>query len=266
MIITTIIENITYGKNLLAQHGLSIFIGLGDYKILFDTGQDSSFIKNAKLLNIDLSSINAVIISHGHYDHAGGLKYFCKINPKTKIYLKETFFIPKYNKDNNFIGIKYNKHLYDNRIKIINGLTEIYKNFFIVSDIKIKNQFDTHFEGMKIKKGNRYLEDKFDDELFLVIKKDNKINIVTGCSHRGITNIVETAMNLFNLPINLLLGGFHFKNCDDKDVEIILKDLLKYDIGKIGVCHCTGVEKYPIIKNFFKDRAFYNFTGQSLNI
>ncbi len=266
MKITVLIENTVFSKNLTAEHGLSLLIEMDGKKILFDTGQDGNFIKNAENLGIDMSQVDRVIISHGHYDHAGGLEPFCRINQKASIYIKEGFFTPKYKNKEEFIGIKNDKALFSHRIRFVKDVTEIYPGFFVIPNIDIKNVWDTHFTNMFIKDSSGFLEDTFTDEQFIVIIRDKKMNIISGCSHRGISNIIQSARTVFQIPIDLVLGGFHLKDADNDLTGKLISELLKYNIGKIGVCHCTGIEKYAIMKESLKDKVFYNFTGNTIEI
>ncbi|MEJ5284860.1 MAG: MBL fold metallo-hydrolase [Brevinematia bacterium] len=261
MRITTLIENTVYQSGLIAEHGLSIYIE-GEKRILFDTGQSDDFIKNATMLGINLEKIDTVIISHGHYDHAGGLKHFCNINSKAKIYVKEGFFTPKYRDRQKFIGIE---NIFPQRIIFVKNKTELFSDIFIIPEIKIENNWDTHFEGMFIKTAIGFEVDEFNDELFLVIKKDGKINIISGCSHRGITNIILSAKKEFENPINLVLGGFHTKGWNKERMEKLINNLQNFEINSIGCCHCTGIENYALIKEVFKEKAFYNSTGNIID-
>ncbi len=235
-------------------------------KILFDTGQGGYLIKNAQNLGIDLSQVESVIISHGHYDHAGGLETFCRINRKAPLYIKEGFFVPKYKNKEEFIGIKNDMALFGHRTRFVKDNTEIGPGIFVIPKIDIKNAWDTHFTNMFIKDSNGFLEDTFTDELFIVIISDNKMNIISGSSHRGISNIILSAMAVFQIPINLVLGGFHTKDADNNLTIGLISELLKYNIDKIGVCHCTGIEKYAIMKESLKSKVFYNFTGNMFEI
>jgi len=266
MKIITLIENLAYKKGLAAEHGLSLYIEGKHKKILFDTGQTGSFIRNAKELGIDIEDIDALIISHGHYDHTGGLYPFLEKNTKATVYAKKSLFTPKYHGQSRFIGELYKETPLSNRLVYLETITEIDNDIFIIPDIPIFNSLDTHFQNFFIKSGNEYFPDQFDDELFIVIKKDEKINIVTACSHRGITNMCTAAVEHFKCQVGLITGGFHMKECPDGQYKFISGYLQKLNPQAIGVCHCTGVDKYADMKKELNTKVFYNFTGNEVII
>ena len=213
MKIITLIENLVYQQGLFAEHGLSIYIETENRKILFDTGQTGLFLQNAGTLGISMEDIDCLVLSHGHYDHTGGLYPFLKINSKAKVYVKKDIFTPKYSGQSRFIGTPMNEVLLNNRLVFVESITEIADDIFIMPDIQIHNSIDTHFKGLNKEVGNELVPDEFEDELFIVIKQNEQLNIVTACAHRGITNICTTATEHFKLPIGLILGGFHMKDC-----------------------------------------------------
>ena len=132
--------------------------------------------------------------------------------------------------------------------------------------IAIYNSADTHFRGMTIKQGKDFFTDEFTDELFMVIKQNNRINIITACSHRGIINICTTATEYFKLPVGLILGGFHMKDCTSEQYMYVTNYLQKLQPKSIGVCHCTGVEKFADLYRNCDTHVFYNFTGNEITI
>lgn len=266
MKIITLIENLTYKQGLVAEHGLSLYIESADKKILFDTGQSGLFMQNAQKMGINIEEIDSVILSHGHYDHTRGLYPFLQKNTKAKVYAKNEIFTPKYHGQNRFIGIDKNEALLTNRFVPINAITEIYQDVFIMPDIPIQNPVDTHFRGLTIKQNNEFITDEFNDELFLVIKQNEQINIITACSHRGITNICKTATGYFKLPVNLILGGFHMKECTSVQYVEITNYLKILNPKSVGVCHCTGIDKYAELRNDCDTAVFYNFTGSEFNM
>jgi len=266
MKLITLIDNYVEKASLYAEHGLSIFIDTGIVKILFDTGQSDNLIHNAEVLGIDLKDIDFVVLSHGHYDHTGGLYPFLQLNKKAKVICKKEIFIPKFNRNDKFIGLKYDDDLLEDRIDYIEVITEIADNIFIMPEIPISHPIDTHFNNLRVRKGERLVEDEMEDELFIVIKHTDKINILTACSHRGISNICKTATDFFYLPINLILGGFHLKECLWEQYHFVVDYLNRIHPSLIGTCHCTGIKMFTNMKRDINFPLFYNHTGNEIEL
>ena len=265
MRIITLTENLAYNFGLRAEHGLSLYIETGNSKILFDTGQSGMFIQNAKHLGIDIADIDTLVLSHGHYDHTGGLSAFVETNGKAAILAKEGIFSPKYSGHSRFIGTDIDESV-KSRVSFVNSVTQLDEDVFVFSEINIYNPGDTNFSRFYTKEGNSFYPDEFPDELFIVIRNKNKISIFTACSHRGITNICASAADYFSLPLHTVVGGFHMKNCTEEQYRWIAEYLQGASPDSIGVCHCTGVENYSRLNSDLDSRVFYNYTGNEIVI
>jgi 7,8-dihydropterin-6-yl-methyl-4-(beta-D-ribofuranosyl)aminobenzene 5'-phosphate synthase len=266
MRIVTLIENLVDGGNLQAEHGLSLYIETEKRKILFDTGQSGLFLQNAMKLGIFLEDVDTLVLSHGHYDHTGGLYSFLEANKKAKVYAKRELFDPKYRSNKTFIGTPKNEDLLKDRLVFVDEPTELDEGIFIMPNVPIKYPIDTHFDGLLKLKDSKIVPDEFDDELFLALVQKNRVNIITACSHRGITNICESATDHFNLRVRLILGGFHMKNCTTEQYMHITHFLRTLQPKSLGVCHCTGIEKFADLRRECEVPLFYNFTGNCITI
>ncbi len=131
-------------------------------------------------------------------------------------------------------------------------------------DINIYNSIDTNFKSFTRKVDDKHVSDNFDDELFMVIKQSNQISIITACSHRGITNICTTATDYFKLPVDLIIGGFHMMECNVEQYVDITHYLRLLQPKSIGVCHCTGIEKFADLYRECQTHLFYNYTGNKI--
>ncbi len=266
MKIVTLIENLANRSGLIAEHGLSFYIETDKSKIIFDTGQSSLFLQNAKKLNINIEDVDALVLSHGHYDHTGGLYPFLEANKKAKIFCKKGLFNLKLKDKIKFIGTLKDEKKLEDRLVYVDTVKQIDEQIFIMPNIPIKYQADTNFDNFYTDDGMGLVIDRFEDELFLAFNNNNKVNILTACSHRGITNICEVAMNQFNLQLGTIIGGFHLKNGSTEQYLHISHYFRMHKPKSLGICHCTGIERYSDLRNECDIHSFYNDSGNIINI
>jgi len=259
MRVVTLVENLVYKKGLAAEHGLSIHIKGDSQSVVFDSGQSGLFIRNSKELGIDISEVDALVLSHGHYDHAGGISSFLSANKKARIYLKREALEPKYN-GKRFVGFDASL-IPPERLVYVTEMVELDNGLFIMPDIPIVNYRDTHFKHFQKGFPGNLVEDNFIDELFLAYAGQEGLSIISSCSHRGITNIVECAIKAFGLPINYIIGGFHLKDSDTEGLDLVVNYFGNHTPKHIGVSHCTGVDKYCQLRSSLNTDIFYNYTG-----
>ena len=260
MKITCLIENLVYRGGLLGEHGLSFHIQTDSNSILFDTGQTGNFIKNAPKLGVSIEDIDTVIISHGHYDHSGGIEEFCKINKKANIYCKPEIFQAKYN-GKKIIGFEQFTGIDHERFLFVSEQIELHPGIWIHPEIPIYDKKDTDWTYFTTEKDSTIIPDTFEDELFISIIHNNKLSIISSCSHRGITNITRKALEEHQLPIQLILGGFHIKDVSLDRTKLIADFFKEINPERIATCHCTGVEQYTELKQIFGSQLMYFHTG-----
>ncbi len=253
MKITTLVENTSVSDKLKCEHGLSLYIETENHKILFDMGQTDLFAENAKLLGIDLSDVDIAILSHGHYDHGGGLRKFLEINQKAPVYMSKYAFEPHYNGLEKYIGLDTSLCNND-RIIFTDGVREIEEGLTLYLCNDREKLYDLGSFGLNKKVSDNFLPDDFLHEQYLCIEENGKKVLISGCSHKGILNIVEW------FEPDVLVGGFHFSKLplDDTLIEYA-KKLDGYDT-EYYTCHCTGMEQYQFMKQYMK-QLFYIATG-----
>ncbi len=263
--ILTLIENMVSRGGLIAEHGLSYLISTDTHNILFDTGSGPNFISNAKKLGVDLILVDIVVISHGHYDHTGGLPFFLEINDHAKIYLKKEALLPKY-KGERYIGVNNSVDYKNPRFEFVNETLEIEPDILIIPDIELFFKGDTHINGFSIDKSGIIEDDTFRDELFLCIIKNRKLNVISSCSHNGITNICETVRSQFHLPIERVIGGFHLKDSDSKSVDHVADYFNMTGVSQVYTGHCTSIERFVDLVKKGKSEMHYFQTGNEMII
>lgn len=282
MEIVTLVENLVYKKDLKAEHGLSFLIKTGDCKILFDVGQTGIVLENAKLLGEDLKDVDFIILSHGHYDHTGGLEKVLEVNKTAKIIMKKTILQQKYSSTTGNIReigfkLKDSYKNYPNEFLILEEDYVLNENIKIITEIKEYTDFEKNEKKLFTRGKGEYIIDKFQDELFLAIVKDEKLNIITGCSHNGIINILKSAIEKIKINnINLVLGGMHLSGIklnerylqekNNKKIKKTIEKLKKISLDKIYTNHCTGIDGFIKLKNILGDKIFYSYTGSRIKV
>ncbi|MCS5420398.1 MULTISPECIES: MBL fold metallo-hydrolase [Psychrilyobacter] len=279
MKITTLVENDLYSRqeDLKSQHGLSLHIETADKKILFDTGKDDLFYRNAEILGVDIGGVDYLVLSHAHYDHVGGLAKFLEINKTAKIIISGGAKAEVYSKRLGFykyIGVK-NELLEEN----IDRFILVDKEFKL--DKNISFIINTHSEG-EVLKGNShlykktgeiYIPDDFSHEMIMVIEeKKGELVVFTGCSHGGILNMVKSVEDRYpDMRIKGLVGGFHLQNNITKKLAEPEKRVVNIGEKLMGIPHiytghCTGKKGFSVLKKILGEQIEEFNTGRVFEI
>lgn len=257
-----LIENTVFQADAKAELGFSLFIETDDYKrILFDTGQTGLFADNAQLFDIDLNTIDALVLSHGHYDHTGGVQRFLSLNDHAPIYAKQGFDSNKYGRGSRYIGLPHGTQIPSQRLKIVEQPTEIAEGIFIMPEIHLFDKKETHFSNLNIKEGEEYKVDIFNDEQYLAILHKEKLSIVSGCAHRGIVNTILSARQHFPQPLELVIGGFHTLHEEPATIHNLAIKLNDLGIEKMVACHCTGINQYAQLREEYNGTIEHGHVG-----
>ena len=252
MRIVTLTENTSCREDLVPEHGLSLYIETGEYKILFDMGKTSAFADNAEKLGVDLAAVDFAVLSHGHYDHGGGLKRFLQINDHAPVYVSPDAFVPHYNAAGKNIGLDMGLR---NHPRLIPADTPRELSHGITLHTCPLPPEDTAGLTM-LEQGVRCPED-FRHEQYLMIGEAGRKILISGCSHKGIRNL----MAYFHPDI--LIGGFHFMKVEDEAfLQAAARTLLQYDT-RYYTGHCTGGRQYALMKRVMGERLQELYTGSA---
>ena len=287
--ITTLIENHADKEGKLAcEHGLSVLIESEHTRLLMDTGQSGAFYENAGRMNISLSNLDAVLLSHAHYDHTGGLLRLIKEEgvPK-KLYVGKHFFRKCYDRKPDgrmkYIGTKFDSRMLkdlgvpveeisQDQYEIAPGLT-VYANFARTTPYEVHNPCFFYQEednscgpyGRCMDSMN-YKEDTFEDEIALALDVAEGLFVIVGCSHPGIVNILTSISQRSGKEIYGVIGGTHLMDADRERVLRTVDDIKRLGVKTLGVSHCTGDEYATILQENFGEAFFQNHTGNVLEL
>lgn len=263
MKIQVLMENNACSTEFGAEHGLSLFIETKKHKILFDMGQTTTFADNAEVMGVDLNTVEMAFLSHAHYDHGGGLRRFLEVNDHAPVYLSRHAFGTYFYREERYTGI--DSTLKDNSRLIYTGDNLVIDDELTLCSCNDKvRPYPTNASGLTEKVGDTFIVDKFNHEQYLMIDNDGQKVLISGCSHKGILNIMEW------MKPDVLIGGFHFMRQDVSTGKNEALDqagaiLAGYDT-KYYTCHCTGKDQFDYLKPLIGDKLEHLHAGQILEL
>lgn len=262
-------------EGIRAEHGFSVLIETEDVRILFDTGQSDVFWHNAEVMGKDLTSIDCVVLSHGHYDHTGGLLQLAKAKSAYTIVGHEDIFAWRYKRQKDgslkYIGCPYSQSHLESRglnFTFVPPHFEVAPGIFYVSGVPKRNDFEKGDPLLVVKDDREKLApDPFMDDASIYVKTPRGLVVILGCSHRGVINILEHILTLEgNVPILTVVGGTHLSRVDQAQTDKTIKAMRNMDIHAVGVSHCTGLEAADEMKHVFMGRFFRAMAGVTIAI
>lgn len=272
MTVTSIIEN-TSSQGMPTEHGLSLHIHLDSTRnVLFDMGQGSLFAKNAEQMSVSIKDVDFAVISHGHYDHGGGLSTFLDINTSANVYIHKEAFLPHFSlRDTGMRRIGLDSTLADNsRLVLCGDITHICDEATLFANVdgNCSNPY-----------GNRLLfgpdeahNDNFCHEQNLIIEENGNVVLFAGCAHRGIINIIRKAERITGKPPTHVLAGMHLvksgltEEAENQYIATLATELQKYSNCKFYTMHCTGEEQYRKLKTIMGHQIDYLSCGEKIDI
>ena len=273
--VTTLCENnIGHGsQNLIGEHGLSFYIEAENRRILFDTGQNLGIANNAEVLGIDLSRIDTVVLSHGHYDHSSGLKSLLDCNTDFTLCAHPDVFSPKVRgagDGHKYIGIPVDRNALEQKgvkIQLDQDPVSLAPGITTTGTIPLSNEFEAVGSEFHLKNGDEFTADTLADDRALILDTAKGLVVLLGCSHRGVINTLSHVIQVAGRnTIHAILGGLHLGKASDEKLVKIVDHLHTFGLDKIGVGHCTGPRAFVALANAFGDKVFLNTVGSVMEL
>ena len=247
--ITALMDNKpTENKALIAEHGLSFYVEYQGRRLLFDCGSGTHTQDNAHRLGVDLKDLDAVILSHSHYDHAAGYRDLIESGSGSRhLYTGAAFFEPKYA----FMGARYTNlscgfdqeflknHQIDHHI--VSDVEEIFPGVWLISGFPRTHDFETIPDRfVRRTASGSFLTDDFCDEVCMALEVEGGLAVLVGCSHPGILNMTTHVSKLLGKPIRGVFGGTHLVEADDARIDRTIRTLQNMGLELMGLSHCSG--------------------------
>ncbi len=271
MRIITLMENTPGSELCRYTHGLSMYIETAKHRILADTGPDDGFRYNAELLGIDLSGVDIVFLSHGHYDHADGIPHLALINGQADIYLQRSAALDYYALENSgprYIGIR--KDILDlPNLHYLDGGCTVDDEVSVLTGFTGRRRFSRSNRELKIKLDIGFVQDSFAHEQALVIREKGRYYLFSGCAHNGILNILDRFRAVYGCDPFAVFSGFHFMKPSaytPEEVEDITETA--QELSRLGTVfytgHCTSLPAYRLMKPILGDRLHALHSGAEI--
>jgi 7,8-dihydropterin-6-yl-methyl-4-(beta-D-ribofuranosyl)aminobenzene 5'-phosphate synthase len=274
--LVTVSENTSTGRALLGEWGLSVLVKAAGHHILMDTGASSSVCQNIDSLGVDLDRVEAIVLSHGHSDHTGGLRpLLLKMQEKEmKIIAHPAVWGRKYGKNrktgvHRYAGMPYNREDLESlgaRFSLTSEPTWITDDVVTSGEEPMVTDFEGVADNLLLREDSRYVPDPMADDQSIFVKTEVGLVIVLGCAHRGIINIIRHAQKLTGEDrVYMVIGGTHLGPASEQQATRTIAALKEIGFQWLGVSHCTGLKVAARLDQEFGDRFFYNNVGTTID-
>jgi len=277
MKITILCEN-TVGRRVgLGEHGFSALIETDHGNYLFDTGRGDSVVKNSLELNKDLRTLKKIFLSHGHYDHTGGLPEVLKLRGKVDVHAHPHAFLDRVHvveengkETKRFVGIPFKRSYLESlgaNFILNKDFIEVEEGIFLTGEVPRKTSFEKLDPKLFTEIDGKTNPDVFLDDQSLVLNTEPGLIVILGCAHSGVINILNHVISKTGKDkFYAIVGGTHLDFLAPEQLEESIKALRKIHIERIGASHCTGMRGAFRLHQEFGDRFFYGHVGSTLNI
>lgn len=258
MKLTVLIENMALSGNLLAEYGLSLHFTEHEHNVLMDTGQGKSLMYNAGILGLDLGEVDTLLLSHGHFDHTGGLGEMLLQNSQVQVWGHERINDSHMSIRNDiplFVGCHINREAIP--IHTVKGLTKITDGIWGV-EIPVETR-DPEFwdrpENLVVPSDKGWELDPFHDDLSFVVEGKHGLSVILGCAHAGVMNILDTVSAHFNTNrFYTVLGGMHTRAFSSEKLDKLTRELTtRFQVRKWRPCHCSGFKAAAALASIHDD-------------
>lgn len=268
-------DNRTTKRGIVAEHGLSLFIEHERMNILFDTGQSDVYRINADSMGLDLRTTDCVVLSHGHYDHCGGLVHFPLCDDWPDVYTHKDALNNKYglNPDGRTyrkIGIPWS--LDDlgsirDHVVLSGKYTSLAPGIDLIGEVPYVTTFEPVNPHLHIGDAMSKSPDMMKDEQMLVVTGGRGLTVFLGCSHPGVINCMKHALSIFpDQRIDTLIAGMHLRQAGEERLDATISHILDLGIRRVIPLHCTGVLAIAKMKSCLGDRCLVLCAGDSLEL
>ena len=277
MRIINLIENTEGPSGCAYAHGLSFYVETKKHRMLLDLGPSGETLQNAQIVGIDLKKVDTVILSHGHYDHSGGILPFAGINDQALIYMQETA-VGDYFSDRGksaperyeYIGIDKDIAKLP-QVRFLQGDNQLDEELELFTIKNRSHKLPSSNKRILVRKGDLLQCDDFVHEQFLVIRQGKTRILMSGCAHSGILSIMDAFCDKYGKEPDLVISGFHlmkkaeYTGDEIREIEEIAEELKKYSTRFI-TCHCTGLPAFDRMKAIMGDQLTYVHSGEEIDI
>jgi 7,8-dihydropterin-6-yl-methyl-4-(beta-D-ribofuranosyl)aminobenzene 5'-phosphate synthase len=268
--LTTLAENTLVAPSLLAEQGLSILIEAGPQRILLDVGQTWSVRHNAGVLGVRLPDLDKIVLSHGHFDHTGGLQTVLQgIGRPVEIVCHPDVWAPKYGVTREhpprFVGIPFQQAALESmgaRLSMSSGPVKLGEAIMTTGEVPMVTDIETIDAHLRVKDGPDFKQDQVLDDQAIIVDTGDGLVVILGCAHRGMINTLYHARELTGVDkFSLVVGGSHLIGSSEERVWGTIAALNELNVERLGLCHCTSLPVAAILAREFGDRFFFNGVG-----